>query len=193
MPTLRLDIVVLPTYNTYNIAVVDASTYPTTPPVVTSPTLQIDIPGFNTVTTGVNGVKDFVPAEANIFTSTDLGITTAGNECSLPDGVYYFKYTVNPAHTYYVEKTILRIDKLQQKYDEAFMQLDMIECDRAIKTQAKVDLMSICFIMQGAVAAANNCATVQSGTLYMQADKMLDNMIANDCGCSGVNYLINFQ
>jgi hypothetical protein len=187
MPTLRLDIVVLPTYNTYNMAVVDASTYPTDPPVVVSPTLQIDIPGFATV------YKTFNVQEANVYNSTDLGITTVGNESSLPDGVYHFKYTVNPAYTYYVEKTILRIDKLQEKYDEAFMQLDMMECDRAIKTQAKVDLMSIYFIIQGAVAAANNCATVQSGTLYMQANKMLDNMIANDCGCSGNNFLINFQ
>ena len=88
MPTLRLDIVVLPTYNTYNLAVVDASTYPTDPPTVTPPTLQIDIPGFPTV------YKTFVVEETNIFNSTDLGITTVGNELPIPDGIYYFKYTV---------------------------------------------------------------------------------------------------
>jgi hypothetical protein len=187
MPTLRLDIVVLPTYNTYNMAVVDASTYPTTPPIPDTPWIEIDIPGFNAYSAA------FVPAETNIYNSTDFGITTAGNEVSLPDGIYNLKYTNNPAYINYVEKSILRVDRLQEKFDEAFMQLDMMECDRAIKTQAKVDLMSIWFFIEGAKAAANNCAIVQSGTLYMQANKMLDNMIANDCGCSGNNFLINFQ
>lgn len=187
MPALSLDIIIIPTYNTYTLAVVDTSTYPTDPPVVVSPTIQIDVPGF-----GLASLV-FTPAETNVFNSTDLGITTAGNELPIPDGIYGIKYTVNPAYTYYVEKSIMRVDQLQERYDEAFMQLDMMECDRAIKTQSKVDLLSIYFLIQGSIAAANNCANVTSAKLYAQASNMLDMMIDANCGCSGTNYIINFQ
>ena len=187
MASLSLDIIVIPTYNTYTMAVVDNSTYPTDPPVVVSPTLQIDVPGFGTV------YKDFTVIETNVFNSTDLGITTAGNECALPDGIYYLKYSVNPEYLYYSEKTILRVDALQEKYDELFMRLDMMECDRAIKAQSKADLSTIWFFIQGAIAAANNCATVKAGTLYSQAYKMITDMASGNCGCSENNFIINFQ
>ena len=188
MPTLNLDIIIIPTYNTYTLAVVDNSTYPTTPPSVTSPTIQIDVPGFGLVT------KTFNVAETNVFNSTDLGITTAGNELPIPDGIYGVKYSIAPHDSpYYVEKSIMRVDQLQEKFDGAFMQLDMMECDKAIKTQSKVELMSVYFFLQGAIAAANNCANVESAKLYAQANNMLDMMLNNDCGCTGVNYIINFQ
>lgn len=188
MPALSLDIIIIPTYNTYTLAVVDNSTYPTTPPVVSTPTIQIDVPGFGLVS------KTFVVAETNIFNSTDLGITTAGSELPIPDGIYGIKYSVAPHYSpYYVEKSIMRVDQLQEKYDEAFMQLDMMECDRAIKTQSKVDLLSIYFFIQGSIAAANNCSNVNAAKLYYQANRMLDMMINNDCGCTGTNYIINFQ
>jgi len=186
MPTLKLDILVIPTYNTLSLAVADASTYPDDPPVVTSPTLEITVPGFGTV------IKTFNVNELNIFHSDDLGITATGIEQPLPDGIYYFKYSVAPALENFVEKSIMRVDKLQEKFDEAFMKLDMMECDRAIKTQSKVELNSIYFFIQGAIAAANNCATLQATKLYQQADRMLDNFNNADCGCTGNNYIINF-
>ena len=86
----------------------------------------------------------------------------------------------------------MRVDKLQQRFDEAFMKLDMMECDRAIKTQSKVELNSIYFFIQGAIAAANNCAIVEANKLYNQADKQLNTFMRNNCGCSGNNYNINF-
>jgi hypothetical protein len=46
--------------------------------------------------------------------------------------------------------------------------------------------------MQGAIAAANNCADIEATRLYTQADMMLNNFIKNNCGCSGTNYIINF-
>ena len=86
----------------------------------------------------------------------------------------------------------MRIDQIQEKFDSAFMKLDMMECDSAIRTQSKVELNSIYFFIQGAIAAANNCAEVEANKLYTQADKMLNNFIKNNCGCSGNNYQINF-
>jgi len=185
---LQLDILVVPTYNTLTLGVADASIYPTNPPVVSSPTIEITVPGFDVVSLPFN-VNDF-----NIFNSLSLGLTTFGQPLlPLPDGVYKLKYSVAPSYENFVEKTIIRVEVLQEKFDEAFMKLDMMECDRAIKTQQKVDLNTVYFFIQGAIAAANNCAVAEANKLYNQANMMLNNFIKNNCGCSGTNYVLNFQ
>lgn len=186
MADLKLDILVIPTYNTTTLGVADASVYPTTPPVVSGATIEITVPGFGTF------INPFSVNDFNIFTTSNLGITPPGIDQPLPDGVYRLKYSVAPAYKNFVEKSIMRVEQLQEKFDGAFMKLDMMECDRAIKTQAKVDLNSIYFFIQGAIAAANNCADVEATKLYTQADIMLDNFIKNNCGCSGNNYVLNF-
>lgn len=187
MPTtLKLDILVIPMYNVQLLGIADASTYPT-PPV--SPTIEIDVPSFGAVS------LPFTPNDFNIFNSTTLGITGATDPLvPLPDGVYTLKYSIFPAYDNNVEKTILRVDQLMEKFDKAFMKLDMMECDMAIKTQQKVELNSIYFFINGAIAAANNCAIDTANKLYNQAQKMLDNFIKNGgCHCSGNNYVINFH
>ena len=186
MANLQLDILVIPTYSVLTLGVADASVYPTDPPVVSSPSIEIDIPGFGTT------ILPFVPNEINVFTSSNLGITELGCNQPLPDGIYRLKYSVAPAYVNYVEKTILRVDRLQEKFDSAFLQLNMMECDRALKTQSSVTLNTINFFIQGAIAAANNCAEYESNTLYAQANNMLDNFLRTNCGCSGNNYQINF-
>ena len=186
MADLKLDFLVIPTYNLQTLGIADASTYPASPPV-TSPTIEIDVPGFGIVSLPFN-INDF-----NIYNSTSLGLTPVGEPLvPLPDGIYYIKYSVTPAFENYVQKSIMRIDQLQEKFDSAFMKLDMMECDRAIKTQAKVDLNSIYYFIQGSLAAANNCAIDTANKLYVQADKMLTNFIKSNCGCSGNNYVNNF-
>lgn len=185
MPTLNLDILVVPTYNTLTMGIADASTYPVSPPVQ-SPTLNVTVPGFDTVSIPFN-INDF-----NILNSTILGITSVGDPLlPLPDGVYYLKYTVDPAYTNFVDKSIMRVEQIQEKFDAAFMKLDMMECDLAIKRQSKVDLNTIYFFIQGSIAAANNCAVDTANKLYNQANKMLNNFIKNNCGCSGNNYINN--
>lgn len=179
----KLDILVVPTYNTLTLGIADASTYVGTP---SAPSIEITVPGFGLVILPFN-INDF-----NIFNSTSLGITAVGdNLLPLPDGVYQLKYTVAPAYENYVDRTIIRVEQLQEKFDAAFMKLDMMECDQAIKTQQKVDLNSIYFFIQGAIAAANNCAVDTANKLYAQANKMLNNFVKNNCGCSGNNYVNN--
>ena len=188
MATLKLDIVVIPTYSTLTLGIADASIYPTDPPNVSSATIAITIPGF--------AIKslDFTPNSFTVYTSSTLGLTQVGTpDLPLPDGVYFLRYSVAPAYENFVDKSIIRVERLQEKFDEAFMKLDMMECDRAIKTQAKVDLNTIYFFIQGAIAAANNCAIDEANKLYTQANRMLDNFIRTNCGCSGNNYLINFN
>jgi hypothetical protein len=186
MADLKLDILVIPTYNTLTLGVADASTYPTSP-AVQSPTIEITVPGFGVV------ILPFNTNEFNIFNSTSLGLTSVGDPLlPIPDGVYFLKYSVSPAYLNYVDRTIMRVDQLQEKFDQAFMRLDMMECDLAIKTQQKVELNSIYFFIQGAIAAANNCAVATANKLYNQATKMLNNFSKNGCNCSGNNYLTNF-
>lgn len=187
MADLKLDILVIPTYNSKTLGVADASTYPDSPPVQ-SPTIEITVPGF-----GVASIP-FVPNDFNVFNTTSIGLTEVGfPTLPLPDGVYTLTYSVTPAYENFVTKTIIRVDQLQEKFDETFMQLDMMECDRAVKQQSKVELNSIYLLIQGAIAAANNCAVDVSNKLYQQASKQLAMMAKNNCGCSGNNYPINFQ
>ena len=68
----------------------------------------------------------------------------------------------------------------------------MMECDGAIKTQSSVTLNTINFFIQGAKAAANNCAEKEALKLYNQASNMLDTFIKSNCGCTGTNYRVNF-
>lgn len=183
MPTLKLDIVVIPTYDKKLLTILDVSTYVTQP---VNPTIEICIPGWDTA------ILPFTDSTYNTFNSTTLGITTEGNEQDLFDGIYYLKYSIDPAFENYVEKSILRVDKLQEKFDEAFMKLDMMECDRAIKQQSKVDLNTIYLLIQGSIAAANNCSSIESLKLYNKANSLLDHFLKNNCGCSGNNYVLNY-
>jgi hypothetical protein len=182
MPTLNLDFLVVPTYNTLTLGIIDASIYPTNPPNVTSPTIEITPPGFDVAIIPFN-VDDY-----NVFTSSNLGITAVGVNQPLPDGVYHIKYSIVPAFENFIEKSIMRTDRIQERFDEAFMKLNMMECDGAIRKQSKETLSSIYFFIQGAIAAANNCAIVEANKLYKQADRMLTSFMKNNCGCSGNNY-----
>jgi len=179
-----LNITPSPTYSKYVIGVSDLSTYGAAPDSVS---LEITPPGF----TAVN--VTFITNSINTYESSDLGIVASGSdEVILPDGVYKFVYSISPAVVGAITTYAMRIEKIQEKFDAAFMKLDMMECDRAIKKQANIDLITIYFFIQGAVAAANNCAFFEANKLYSSANKMLDSFIRNNCGCSGNNYILNF-
>lgn len=181
---MKLDIIHIPTYNVKQLAIADASRYDTQPPVVGAPTIEITPPGFDKV------VLAFTVQTTNVFNSVTLNITE--EEQALPDGVYQIKYSVSPAAENFVEKSLMRVDKLQEKFDEAFMTLEVMECDGPIKTQAKEALMRIYFLIQASIAAANECALVESQKLYKKADSMIDSFLSNDCGCSGNSYILAF-
>lgn len=178
-----IDILIIPTYDLTTLAVMDNSTYDGADPIAT---LTIEVPGFDTVT----GLQ-FNTSTLNIYNSVDLGISTEVE--NLPDGNYCVSYLLDGETEASVTKRIMREDVLQQKFDEAFMKLDLMECDKAIKKQSKVELMSIYFFMQAAMAASNNCSVNDATRLYIQADTMLNSLISENCSCSGNNYVINFS
>lgn len=187
MADLSLDILVIPTYNTKTLGIADNSTYPDSP-AVQSPTIEITVPGFGIVSV------PFTPDDFNVFNSTILELTEAEDDLiAIPDGLYTLTYSVTPAYENYVTKTIMRVEQLQEKFDEAFMRLDMTECDMAIKKQSKVDLSTIYFLIQGSIAAANNCNVEVANKLYLQASKQLNHFTLRNCGCSDNNYVTNFS
>lgn len=186
MAVLKLDFLVIPTYNTLTLGIADTSTYPDEPPVVVSPTMEVDVPGFGLI------YKAFNVQGLTFFNSYDFGLSGINESITIPDGIYKFKYSIVPAFESYVTKSIMRTDKIQEKFDNAFMKLDLMECDLALKKQSSVYLNTVNFLIQGSIAAANNCAETQAYKLYNQADRMLDNFIKNNCGCYGNNYNLNF-
>ena len=171
-----------PTYDKLTLGLTDTSSYDAVP---ASASAVITPPGYDEVTLAIT------PEALNIFESSDLEIVSVGEtEVNLPDGVYSVVFTplgITPITIYF-----MRIEQLQERFDAAFMKIDIMECDKALKKQAKVDLMTIYFFMQGAVSAANNCAIIESNTLYATASRLLTSLIRNNCGCSGTNYLVNF-
>ncbi len=187
MAVLKLKIVVLPTHDVETICITDASTYPTEPPVVTNPILLAVPPGFPAVSILFNVQGN------NILTSDELGITAIGIQDPLPDGIYQFSYSIAPSITNFVDITFMRVDRLQEKFDKVFMSLDFMVCDDAIKKQASVNLNTIYLLIQGAIAAGNECAITEANKLYDKASAMLDSMLKKNCGCSGNNYIINYK
>ena len=181
MADLKLDILVVPTYNLNLLNITDASIY-SDPLTVTSPTIEITVPGFNRV------LLPFTIQKPNVFNSVILELSEPGEYLSLPDGIYNIKYSIAPAQDNFITRSIFRTEKLQEKFDNAFMQLDMMECDRAIKEQSQVKLNTINIFIQGAIASANNCANIEAMKLYEKADKMLTTFIKKDCNSTGNNY-----
>lgn len=177
---MSLEILVVPSCDTYTMSIADASTY-SVPPV--SPQIAIGVPGFDPV------VLPFAPNQLNLFNSTNLGLTPVGADTvPIPDGIYTLTYSTT---TEVITRTVMRVDQLQQKFDNAFMKLDMMECDMAIKKQQKVTLDTVYYFIQGSIAAANNCAIETSSKLYNKANRMLKSFVSEDCGCTGNNYSIN--
>jgi hypothetical protein len=186
-----LNFLVINTYSTLTLGVADTSTYDSGP---TGAAMIITLPtGITTLSGALTVTVPFTANDYNVYNSATLQLSTVGTTNSLPDGIYGLTYSIATPVTPSVSKSIMRTDKIQEKFDSAFMKLDMMEYDMAIKKQQKVTLSSIYFLIQGSIAAANNSALAQSRKLYQQADIMLNNFIKNNCGCSGNNYITNFQ
>jgi len=171
MSEYNLDLVTGCNNSTLYLIITDASYYFNDPPVVGNPTVTITPPGFDSVS------LPFVVNETNVYGSDDLGITEEGCRQDIPDGIYCIDYTVEvdkllPPTTITISKKILRTAQLEEKFNNAFLKLDLMECDSEISKQTSVNLNSINFFIQGAIAAANNCADKEAMRLYNQASSV---------------------
>jgi len=175
------DLLMMPTYNPKTMAIGDATIYPAGWNAAV-PTIQITPPGYPTST------QSFVPGGIQVYNAYSLGIYTNDMvECNypeLPDGIYKIKYTNNPANQYFVEKTFFRTYQIEADKDEAFLKLEIMECDGQIKKQKKQTIDLIEYYINGAIASANKCALKQATELYNKARKMLDAFLSSSgCNC----------
>jgi hypothetical protein len=173
----KLDLLILDTHNAYTLGIADLSQYPTGFAIV-APTLQIAPPGFPTV------ALPFTASSMSILNSENLGLSTAGQDLvKIPDGIYRIKYTVNPAHLYFVEKTFMRTDAIQERFDNAFMTADFSCADRHFTKAERDKLDEIYYLIQESIAAANKCANTLAMNLYNQALKLLDRYSEGKANC----------
>lgn len=174
----KLDLILLDTHNTYTLAIGDISIYPTGFNI-TNPTLVVTPPSFPPVNLG------FQAKNVSIFNAFNLGLCPAGitDNIPLPDGIYKLEYSIYPHYKYNVEKTFIKTDVIQEKFDKAFLQTDIMQCDAAMRDKDARTLQEINFSIQGAIASANSCANKLAMELYRQADKQLENFIKNRCYC----------
>jgi len=171
MQTPKLDLALLDTHNLTNICVLDTSVYPSGFNKV-NPSLEITAPGFSSVT------LDFTPGSIQIYKSSNLGVVCEWcDEIELPDGIWKFKYTMYPATTYFIEKNMVRVDRLQQKFDEVYINLDITECDEKVKKADKDVLSIVDTYIQAAIAAGNKCIEKRFHTYYNKAYEILNKYI----------------
>lgn len=172
-----LDFTIIDTSNCKTIGIVDTSYYnPST--TIGAPTLKVYRPGFKNPVT-----INLIPRKVNIINSNDLGFSNTNlvdGLLDLSDGIYRIQYTINPADTYSVEKTFIRVCKLQCKYDSALLKLDVMNCDDPTRKSKLVKLREIEFLIASSIAASNVCNNKLAIKLYERANIELDRF-ERDC------------
>lgn len=175
MTSISLDIILIDTFNPFNIAVGDMTVYPSGYNVI-GPSIQITPPNFNSV------VLDFTPRSVNLYDSFALGITCEGQDkVKLPDGLYTFKYTFTPAYTYFVEKTFMKVDGILEMLDSLFISLDISQCDKLISDSDSRKLSDINMYIQFAIAAANKCSNKSAVQSYQKAVHLVNQYNKSHC------------
>lgn len=165
---IHLDIAIVEAHNPMVLAVADVSTYPLGK-VIENPFIQISAPGFDKV-----GLT-FTPRAVNVFNSASLNLTGAEvKPMALPDGIYKLRYSVRPNYEVYVERNILRITALKQRFDLAFLKSDPFCCATRQGEKIKSKLDNISFHLQYAMAAASICNDHLAMDLYRKAVKLLE-------------------
>lgn len=167
--TPKLDISIINTYNPNVLSIADISYYPVGY-IINNPYIEITPPGFGKVTVL------FSPKSLNVFNSLQLQVS--GDTCltTLPDGIYKIRYSIQPNYNMFVEKSYLRIDKLMEDFDTAFLKIDINECDTKIKESYRMKLDEIEVYIQAAMAAANKCNDKLAYDLFLKASKYLEKL-----------------
>lgn len=177
MAAPKLDLLFPETHDSKSLLIADISAYPT-PFTINSPTIEITAPGFNAK------VLAFTAQGFTVYDSQSLGITCPDLDCdkiSLPDGIWYVKYSVSPAYLYFVNKSFIRVNKLYEKFDKVYLKLEFMQCDEAIREEDFKVLNTIEVYIQGAIAAANNCLDSLAMKLYNKASQYIDDFVNNRC------------
>jgi hypothetical protein len=164
-----LNLTIFDSHNKKLMVLGDSSYYPTGYNIV-NPTVIITVPGYGPKT------LEFTERTINIYNSNDLGVTCDVETCdlaNLPDGVYTIKYAIAPAYKWNTTNTFLRVDGIYAEFDEKFLNMQMFTCDGPLKRNQKLQLDEIEYYIQGAISAANRCATDLAIQLYNKANTLI--------------------
>lgn len=159
----NLDLLVVDTHSQYTLGLADISSYSEGFSII-NPTIEIEPPGFNRV------VQPFSSKSISLYTSDILGLTCGEGISPLNDGVWQVKYSISPAHEYFVEKSFLRTELIQIKFAKAFIQADTYK-----KEKDTIDY--IWALIQGAIASSNKCDNKGAMQKYNLADTILTNYL----------------
>lgn len=169
-----LDLLLIDTYSATTIGLADISIYANTynPPTTTQ--IEIIPPGYSKI------AVDFNTKTANIYRALDLGLTCTETCMDLPDGIYEIKYSTPAPKAASVTKYFIKVDRLKNVYMNAFLKVDMeCNCTTEKNEKLKKDLQKINMLIEGAVAAANQCDLVTAKTRYQKAESSLKQIKCN--------------
>lgn len=170
----KLSITILPSFDDRLLTVADISEYPTDFSIV-NPTYEITPPSFPKIN------QTALAKGVNVLDSKSLNLST--ERISLPDGIWKIKYSINPASQYYITKTFFRTEQIYADFDRCFLKLDMMQCDALLRREEMLTLNHIEFYIQGAIAAANNCAEKLATELYNEALEMIEDFLNKSKCC----------
>lgn len=178
--TSRLNFDIIDTHDFKTLGIVDTSWYN---PDIAIEEVAIEIlpPGY------VIAASPFFMVNAlNVYNSNSVGITKAScNEelVNLPDGIWKVKYSICPNDKLFVERFFLKTDTIKCRYTQAFLNLDLSNCDNPVSKNKKKKLDEIEFYIDGAIAAANNQNPKLANELYNKANKLLNKYGEDQCRC----------
>jgi hypothetical protein len=178
----RLNIAITDTHDFKTLGIVDTSWY--NPDItVETPTIEIFPPGYT-----YSASPFFMIKALNVYNSNGLGITRASCEeelIDLPDGLWKIKYSICPNAELFIEKFFLKTDKIMCRYTQAFLNLDLGNCDNPVQKEKKRKLDEIEVYIIGAIAASNDQNAKLASDNYKKADKLLDRYLQDNslCGC----------
>ncbi len=158
-------------------AVADTSFYPTGFNII-NPSIEVTPPGFNTT------VLNYSHNTITTFNSNTLGITCVSDIrllTNLPDGIWTVKLSISPPIQWNVERAFIRTEQIQQKLGEAFLKVDLTQCNINAQRENMRVVDEISFFIQAAIAAANQCNNILAMNLYRTANTMLDNFLRSRC------------
>jgi hypothetical protein len=178
----RLNFDIIDTHDFKTLGIIDTSWY--NPDItIETPTIEILPPGYTYAVSPFFMVKGL-----NIYNSNGVGITKASCEeelIDLPDGLWKIKYSICPNDKLFIEKFFLKTDRLMCRYTQAFLNLDLSNCDTPVQKQKKEKLDEIEFYITGAIAASNDQNAKLAHDLYQKANKLLTRyMESNSLHCS---------
>lgn len=176
--TSKLNFNIIDTHDFKTLGIVDTSWY-NPDIVIETATIEILPPGYT-----VAASPFFMTKALNIYNSNGLGITKASCEedlVDLPDGLWKIKYSICPNDKLFIERFFLKTDKIQCRYSQAFLSLDLDNLSEEKQSKKRKDLEEIEVYIQGAVAAANNQNAKLSFDLYKKANNLLNSFGQCDC------------